>query len=213
MDAKATVNLGPFSRGGKSRVPTQGLDHDFQPEATVTPVGILLPATNELFVYGVTSKVTSDCLVDRLLQWWDTVQERFAHITTLVINLDNGPENHSRRTQFMQRLVQFAQQTGLTITLAYYPPYHSKYNPIERCWGVLEQHWNGTLLDGLQVALDYIETMTWRGVHPVVTAVTRIYRTGVTLTKTAMAEVEQRLTRDAHLGKWFLTICPDSALG
>lgn len=40
-----------------------------------------------------------------------------------------------------------------------------------------------------------------------------IYRTGVTLTKTVMAEVEQRLTRDSHLGKWFLTICPDSALG
>jgi len=50
MDAKATVNIGPFARGGKSRVPTKAVDHDFQPEARVTPVGILMPETNELFV-------------------------------------------------------------------------------------------------------------------------------------------------------------------
>jgi hypothetical protein len=213
MDAKATVDLGPFARGGKSRIPTQAVDHDFQPEARVTPVGILMPASNELFVYGVTSRVTSDCLVDRLEQWWQSVCHRFGHITTLLINLDNGPENQSRRTQFMQRLLAFARQSGLIIQLAYYPPYHSKYNPIERCWGVLEQHWNGSLLDGLQVALDFIETMTWRGVHPVVTAVTRIYRTGVRLSKEAMAAVEQSLTRDPHLGRWFVTIKPDPVDG
>jgi hypothetical protein len=213
MDAKATVNLGPFARGGKSRVPTQAVDHDFQPEAQVTPVGILMPATNELFVYGVTSRVTSDCLVDRLEQWWATVHTRFRHITTLLINLDNGPENQSHRTQFMHRLLAFARQHGLTIQLAYYPPYHSKYNPIERCWGILEHHWNGSLLDGLQVALDFIETMTWRGVHPVVTAVTRIYHTGVKLSKDAMAAVEECLTRDPHLGRWFVTISPRQAPG
>jgi Rhodopirellula transposase DDE domain len=67
MDAKATVKVGPFARGGKSRVPTQAADHDFEPLATVTPVGIFLPAYDELFIYGVTSKVTSDCLIDRLV--------------------------------------------------------------------------------------------------------------------------------------------------
>jgi len=189
------------------------VDHDFQPAAKVTPVGILLPATNELFVYGVTSKVTSHCLVDRVHEWWEEVRPRMAQITTLVLNLDNGPENHSRRTQFMQRMVDFVDQTGLTVQLAYYPPYHSKYNSIERCWGVLEQHWNGSLLDGLQVALDFIETMTWRGVHPVVTAVTQLYRTGVTLSQEAMAALEQRFTRDPKLGKWFVTIAPAPHLG
>jgi hypothetical protein len=43
--------------------------------------------------------VTSDCLVDLLIDWWETVKERFAHITTLLLNLDNGPESHSRRTE------------------------------------------------------------------------------------------------------------------
>ena len=35
----------------------------------------------------------------------------------------------------------------------YFPPYHSKYNPIERCWGILEHHWNGALLDTIESAL------------------------------------------------------------
>ena len=52
----------------------------------------------------------------------------------------NGPENHSRRTQFLKRIVEFAHQYRLNIRLAYYPPYYSKYNPIERTWGVLEKH-------------------------------------------------------------------------
>ena len=133
MDAKATVKVGPFARGGKNRVPTGAADHDFHPDATITPVGISLPALDEVFLYGITSKVTSDCLVDCLGRWWEVVHDRFAHITTLVINLDNGPENHSRRTQFMRRIVDFAHDSGLTVRLAYYPPYHSKYNPIERC--------------------------------------------------------------------------------
>jgi hypothetical protein len=104
--------------------------------------------------------------------------------------------------------VQFAHHTGLIINLAYYPPYHSKYNPIERCWGAVERHWNGSLLDSLQCALDFIETMTWRGVRPIVAAFTRVYRTGVSLTKAAMKAVEQQVTRDPLLRKWFVTILP-----
>ena len=206
LDAKAIVKVGPFARGGKSRVPTKAADHDFQPVATVTPVGLLLPALGELFLYGVTSKVTSDCLVDRLVDWWESVKERFSHITTLLINLDNGPESHSRRTQFMQRLVDFAQHSGLTIRLAYYPPYHSKYNSIERCWGILEQHWNGALLDSVDAVIQYARTMTWKGNHPVVALVTTTYQTGVKLTKEAMDLVETQLQRLPSLGKWFVDI-------
>jgi transposase len=206
IDAKATVKVGPFARGGKSRVPTKAADHDFEPAATVTPVGILLPVSDELFLYGVTSKVTSDCLVDRLIDWWERVKERFSHITTLLINLDNGPESHSRRTQFMQRLVEFAQYYHLTVCLAYYPPYHSKYNPIERCWGILEQHWNGALLDSLEAVIQYASTMTWKGKHPVVSLVTTTYQTGVKLTKEAMDLVESQIQRLPSLSKWFVDI-------
>lgn len=206
IDAKATVKVGPFARGGKSRVLIKAADHDFKPVATVTPVGIFLPASDEIFLYGVTSKVTSDCLVDRLVDWWETVKERFSHIKTLLINLDNGPESQSRRTQFMQRLVEFVQCYRITVRLAYYPPYHSKYNPIERCWGILEQHWNGALLDSVDTLIQYATSMTWKGKHPVVELVTTTYQTGVKLTKKAMRVVETQLERLPQLEKWFVDI-------
>jgi transposase len=208
IDAKATVKVGPFARGGKSRVETKACDHDFKPQATVTPVGIFLPASDELFVYGITSKVTSDCLVDRLVQWWEMVRERFGYITTLVINLDNGPENHSRRTQFMQRLVEFVQQYGISVRLVYYPPYHSKYNAIERCWGILENHWNGAILDSVEAVLNFTTSMTWNGIHPVVELVTTIYHTGVRLSQAAMAAIEAQIARLPGLDKWFVDITP-----
>jgi len=208
MDAKATVKGGPFARGGKSRALVAAVDHDFHPAATLTPVGIFLPTFDELFVYGVTSKVTSDCLVDRLAQWWETVRARFPHITTLVLNVDNGPENHSRRTQFMQRMVDFVQQYQVTVRLAYSPPYHSKYNPIERCWGILEHHWHGSLLDSIDTVLQFAATMPWKGTHPLVALVTTTYQTGVTLTKEAMEAVEATIKRLPHLGKWFVDIVP-----
>ena len=206
MDAKATVKIGPFARGGKNRVLTKAADHDFHPEATVTPVGVFLPAFDEFFLYGVTSKVTSDCLVDRLVEWWEMEKERFSHIKTLVINLDNGPENHSRRTQFMQRLLEFVQQYQINICLAYYPPYHSKYNPIERCWDVVEQHWNGSLLDSVDAVIQLARTTTWKGKSPVVKLVTTAYRTGVKLTKEAMEVLETHLQRMPTLEKWFVDI-------
>ncbi len=97
--------------------------------------------------YFAPSGLTADFIVDCLEDFWRQVKASFPAVTTVLINLDNGPENHSRRTQFMGRLVSLADTVGLTLQLAYSPPYHSKYNPIVRVWGVLEQHWNGTLLD------------------------------------------------------------------
>ena len=144
--------------------------------------------------------------MDCLARWWEAVRARFAHVTALVINLDNGPENHSRRTQFMARLVAFAQRYRLAVQLAYYPPYHRKYDPVERCWGILEQHWNGALLDSIDTALRLAETMTWKGRRPVVELLTTTSHSGVTLTKEAMAVVETQLTRLPGLARWFVAI-------
>ncbi len=211
MDAKATVVIGPFSRGGTSRVEVHALDHDFCPEDKLTPFGISFPDHNENYLFFTSSVVTSDCMVDCLCDVWLRVHERFPHVTTLLINQDNGPENHSRRTQFMHRMAAFADTHHLTIHLAYYPPYHSKYNPIERVWGVLENYWNGSVLDSVDMVLNLASKMTWNGQHPVVTLVKKTYQTGVKLTQKAMAVLEQRFQRLLHLPKWFVKISPVSS--
>ena len=70
IDAKATVNIGPFSRRGRSRAGTKAADHDFEPEATPTPFGIFLPEHDDPWLYMACSKITSDFIVDRMEQWW-----------------------------------------------------------------------------------------------------------------------------------------------
>lgn len=215
MDAKARVKIGEFDRGGKNRATTETVDHDFEPKTTVTPYGIFLPKLDELFLYFTESKITSDFIVDILADFWHEQRHRFSHIRTLVINQDNGPENHSHRTQFMKRIVEFAQKYELNIRLAYYPPYHSKYNPIERTWAVLENHWNGSILDEVETALRFAQSMTWKGKNPVVKLVTQTYSTGVKLTKKAMKQIENKIDRltnitydNLHnLGRWFIDIC------
>ena len=210
IDAKATVKVGDYSRAGSNRIQVEACDHDFHPNALLTPVGLLLPRFDELALYAVTSKVTSDCLADILCHWWETNKVRFPQVRTLVLNLDNGPENHSRRTQMLYRLVEFVQQTGIALELAYYPPYHSKYNPVERCWGVLEMHWNGNLLDTVAAVVGFACSMTWKGKHPSVELITKTYHLGVRLSHKAMAALETQVRRLPGLGKWFVEIRPDT---
>jgi hypothetical protein len=208
IDAKATVLVGLLSRGGYNRVKVKALDHDFRPEQTVTPVGIFLPQYNETYLFLITSPVTSDVLVDCLREVWLMLKARFPRVKTLVLNQDNGPECHSRRTQWMKRLTQLADEFQLSLQLAHYPPYHSKYNPIERVWGVLENYWRGSLLDTLTTVFHFAQNMTYNRIHPVVKIVKTLYHTGVKLSQKAMANLEKRFERLPGLEKYFIRISP-----
>ena len=211
LDAKAPIRMGLFSRGGLNRVVVKGLDHDFHGKTPqITPFGIYLPQHGELYLYFTATKVTSDFIVDCLTDFWTTVRDRYPSVATLVINLDNGPENHSRRTQFMQRITQLADDFQLAVQLAYYPPYHSKYNPVERVWGFLEQHWNGSLLDSVETILNFARTLSFRQVKPAVQFVSKPYYAGAKLTQKEMRHLEQRFQRLRGLRKWFVLISPVS---
>ncbi|MGE5756037.1 MAG: ISAzo13-like element transposase-related protein, partial [Planctomycetaceae bacterium] len=107
---------------------TKGWDHDPPAKAKLVPIGILMVATGALMLlFG--SYETSDAWVDALQLWWLQVGSGLGPIKRLVISLDNGPKNSGRRTQFLKRMVAFADWSGLEIRLVYYPPYHSKDNP------------------------------------------------------------------------------------
>jgi len=154
------------------------------------------------------SRETSDAWADALQTWWQQVQAGLGHIKRLVIYLDNGPKNSGRRTQFLKRMVQFADWSGLELRLVYYPPYHSKYNPIERCWSALEKKWNGVLLNCLKVVLQCARRMTWRGRHPAVKRLYGDYPAGVRVPAQEMKEVEARLERSKTLPKYDIAITP-----
>lgn len=115
MDTKATVHVGEYSRGGRSRgvVAVKALDHDMCMKEKLVPGGMLEPLSGQSFLFVGTNYKTSDFMADGLLPWW---QHRRAHlhgIKQLVINLDNGPECNGRRSQFLLRMTQFSDMTGL----------------------------------------------------------------------------------------------------
>jgi DDE family transposase len=105
-------------------------------------------------------------------------------------------------------MVQFADWTGLEIRLVYSPPYHSKYNPIERCWSALEQKWNGELLNCLEVVLQCARRMTWKRRHPTVKCLEGEYPNGVRVGSKEMKRYEARLQRSTALPKYDITIKP-----
>jgi transposase len=191
----------------------KALDHDMAPGARLVPLGILelnrgsVVIQQPWFLFG-RSNETSDFIADGLDLWWDERKAIHPGVKRLHIELDNGPEIASSRTQFMKRLVEFADRHRVEVELAYLPPYHSKYNPIERCWGILERHWNGAVLGTIAEALRWAGTMTWRNVCPLIRECIATDERGVRLTKAAFAPVARRLIRSTTLPKWSLKLQP-----
>lgn len=207
IDAKATVKIGNYSRNGKSRNGRKALDHDFKGE-TMTPFGLLNIDNQDLAHYFTKSKVTSDFIVDVIEDYWETNKEAIIGKKTLILYLDNGPESSSRRTQFMKRIIELANKLEITILLVYYPPYHSKYNPIERTWAALELHWNGDLLESEETVIQFAETMTWNQKNPTVKVIDKTYNLGVKLKQSIMRKYEKVINRVSGLDSWFVTILP-----
>lgn len=209
IDCKATVNIGDYSRGGKTRGDNEACDHDMGCEEKYIPFGILNEDSGQLDINFGSSYKTSDFIVDMLYDWWNKLTPQEKQKTEIIqIKADNGPESSGVRTQFLKRMVEFVDNIGKIVHLLYYPPYHSKYNPIERCWGILEIHWNGAKLDSVESMLEWAKSMTWKGISPVIELSKKVYQKGVALVKKAMLKVEKRLERNILLPKWDILIRP-----
>jgi hypothetical protein len=211
IDCKATVHIGEVSRGGLTRGDHKACDHALGLKEKYIPCGIVDEDNGRLRMTFGSSYKTSDFIVDALEAWWAAGDEaEQVAMARLQIKMDNGPESSGRRTQFLHRMVEFCDAIGKPIQLLYYPPYHSKDNPIERCWGILELHWNGTKLVDVKTMLEWAKSMTWKGMHPIVELSRKAYQKAVTLGKKARREVEARLERHPELPKWDILIHPAS---
>ena len=130
IDTKDKVLIGPYSRKGKNRIQINAVDHELTNDCLI-PFGILDIKTNTPCFYNFKSKPTSMDMVDCIEEFW---KEQYANrkYNKLSILLDNGPDNSGVRTTFLKGLIEVAKKYNITIELIYYPPYHSKYNPVER---------------------------------------------------------------------------------
>ena len=194
-----------------TRGDNQADDHDLGCKEKYIPCGIVDEDSADLNITFGSSYKTSDFIVDTIEAKWNAMDEQEKAQTSLIqIKMDNGPESSGRRTQFLNRMVQLVDLINKPIQLLYYPPYHSKYNPIERCWGILELKWNGTKLTDAETMLEWAKQMTWKGLHPVVELSRQVYQKGVRLSQKAMQAVEARLKRDPKLPKYDILINPAS---
>ncbi|MGB5834155.1 MAG: hypothetical protein WBG92_19515 [Thiohalocapsa sp.] len=209
VGCKAAVNIGDDSRGGRTRGDNRACDHAMGCQEKYTPFGVVNEDTGTLHLMFGSSAKTSDFIIDSLYAWWDQQSPRERErLSRLQIKADNGPESNRRRTQFLKRIVEFVDDIGKPVQLLYYPPYHSKYNPVERCWGILEQHWNGTKLVDVHTMLAWAKSMTWKRIQPVVDLSRQVDEKGSSLTKAEMKAVEARLERHPKLPKWDILIRP-----
>jgi hypothetical protein len=205
------VYLGDVSRGGLTRGDPRACDHDLGVKEKYTPCGSVDEESGPGPSTFGSSYKTSDCIVEALEAWWAAWGESEQGARArLQINLDNGPESSGRRPQFLQRMVAFCDGIGKPMQLRYSPPYHRKYNPLERCWGLLALHWNGTKFVAVETRLAWAKSMTWQGIHPMVALSQQVYQQGVSLSKRAMRAVEARLERAPELPYWDILIRPAS---
>jgi hypothetical protein len=96
----------------------------------------------------------------------------------------------------------------LKIRLIYYPPYHSKYNPIERCWAALEHYWRGAILDSVESAICWAANMSWKGIKPIVHLVSQPYEKKIKVAPDDLKTYTDFWFPSQLLPKWNITILP-----
>lgn len=215
IDVKDKVKVGKLSRKGYCRTQqaVKALDKDQHWQETLVPLGVLQIESGQSTVVLGNSHETSDFIVDGLEKWYEMHRSQLIQYHTLELYLDNGPAVASNRTQFINRIMEFACITGLKIHLLYYPPYHSKYNPVERLWAGLENYWNGTLLTSVTKVIKTIQNITWKGFTPLVAFIDKEYQKGVKLNVKQMQQREKYLCRCQQLPKWDVWIKPSFYMG
>jgi Rhodopirellula transposase DDE domain len=205
----APVNIGEVSRGGLTRGDNRASEHALGGQEKSVPGGIVEEGSGELAITCGRSYTTSDVSVETIAAQWKTMDAQAQAETSLLqSNMDHGPERSGRRTQLLQRMGQLADEINTPMQLRYYPPYQSKYKPLERWWGLVEWQGNGAKLLEAETRLGWAKKLTWQGLHPVVELRRNVYDQGISLGKAAMQAVEARLKRAPTWPKYDILINP-----
>lgn len=207
IDDKATKKIGNISDNGKSWLDIQALDHDTTFNYAVKPFGILDLKTNESFVYcttySSTAKFKVDCIENYIIH-----KNKVNKLKRLVIFLDNGPENSGRRKLWLKSLVELSVKYNIIIKLVYYPPYHSKYNKIERLWARIQMSWNSVIIDSLEKMINCLRKITWHGINCEAKLVIEKYEKGTIVTTDEIENMNKHIIRELGLENYSIVITP-----
>lgn len=215
MDTKKKENLGNFYRDGRlyTLEELKVFDHDFPSfaEGVIIPHSLYDINLNTGYVQIGTSHDTSEFACDSFRYWWYNYGcLNYPNADSILVLCDGGGSNSSSHYLFKQDLQILADEIGIEIRIAHYPPYCSKYNPIEhRLFPHITRTCQGVIFSSLEVVSDLIaKTRTKTGLEVFVHVINKLYKTGRKVTENFKSEM--RIAFDNFLPKWNYCAIPVS---
>jgi hypothetical protein len=216
MDTKKKELLGDFYRDGvidaQETITTN--DHDFGSagSGTVIPHGLYDVGKNQGFVHLNTSHDTSELACDSLATWWEQQgRADYPQAKRLLVLCDGGGSNSATMYLFKEDLQKLATRLGIEIRIAHYPPYCSKFNPIEhRLFPHLTRACRGVIFRTLETVRYYMgKAETTTGLKVKVSVLEKVYETG---RKYAAGFKEtMKIVFDTVLPRWNYRAVPEPA--
>ena len=215
IDTKKKELLGNFYRDGKlyTQEPVEVFDHDFPGAASgvVFPHGLYDVGLNRGHINLGTSHETSQFACDSNERWWRQVGHRqYPQATRLLLLCDGGGSNSASRYVFKEELQKLADRLGLEIRVAHYPPYCSKYNPIEhRLFPHVTRACQGVVFHTIRIVKSLMEkTQTRTGLRVTVGILDKVYEIG---RKCAQGfKKAMKIVFDDFLPKWNYRAIPSA---
>ena len=214
MDTKKKEYLGNFYRDGRlyTQAEVRTFDHDFNSfaQGLVIPHGIYDLKQNKGYINLGKSHDTSAFACDNLRSWWfNHGRYDYPLATSILLLCDGGGSNSSLHYVFKEDLQKLANDIGIEIKVAHYPPYASKYNPIEhRLFPHVTRACQGVIFKSTELVRSLIaRTTTTKGLTVVVNIIEKVYQTG----RQAAKEFKQNLpiVFDDFLPKWNYRAIPN----
>lgn len=207
IDTKKKEFIGNLYREGSSYTTetTTVYDHDFPSyaEGKIIPYGIHDLKLNETYLTIGTSKDTTEFACDNIKDWWEKVgKKHYPQARSILILADCGGSNSSRYYIFKKDLQELVNEIGLEIRMAHYPPYCSKYNPIEhRSFCHISRGWKGVIFKTIDVVKELAEKVTTTtGFSVIVQINDKIYKTKRKVTEKFKENMP--IIKDDYLGDW-----------
>lgn len=207
MDTKKKEYLGNFYRAGHLYTLNElhTYDHDFPSyaEGVIIPHSLYDLQLNVGYIQLGTSHDTGEFACDSFRLWWTTYgRHRYPHATAILILCDGGGSNSARHHLFKQDLQALADELGIEIRIAHYPPYCSKYNPIEhRLFPHVTRACQGVIFTSVELVKELMEkTNTTTGLKAFVHIIDKVYETG----RKVAADFKEtmRIVFDDFLPQW-----------
>jgi hypothetical protein len=215
IDTKKKEFLGRLYRRGKvyCQQAQQAFDHDFPSwaEGVIVPHGIYDLARNHGWLHLGLSRDTTAFACDSLRLYWQSDGCRdYPRASEILLLCDGGGSNSCRKHLFKQDLQALVNEVGITVRVAHYPAYCSKFNPIERrLFSHVTRACQGVLFDSLHTVVNLMrKTTTQMGLSVTVRVIDKIYEAGRKVDDAFKKNMP--IVFDTFLPKWNYRVVPQS---